>query len=153
MVDRIINTKNIKNADTVLLSVPYENSLSFMGGTEKAPKKIMHCLDNNLELFDIDLLCEPVKKKKTANKEVPHLKKLAAEKALRKISSEYGKLFNKGKFVIMLGGEHTISFAALKAISRIENPKEVTILQIDAHQDLRDDNGDYSQNRQKFAHS
>jgi len=53
----------------------------------------------------------------------------------------------------MLGGEHTVSFGALEAIAKKENPKDITILQIDAHQDLRDNNSDYDKNYDKFAHS
>jgi len=153
MIDRVVNTKNIKKSDVVLLSVPFENSVSFMGGTSKGPKKIIHCLNNNLELFDVNLHCEPAKILKTAHKEIFGLKKLTPEKVLKKINSEYKKLFNDGNFMIMLGGEHTVSFGALEAISKKENPKDITILQIDAHQDLRDNNSDYSENHEKFAHS
>lgn len=153
MIDRIINTKNTKIADVILMSVPYENSVSFMGGTANGPKKIVGCLDNNLELFDVELHCEPAKKLKTVHKEISGLKKLIPEKALKKISSEYQNLFNDDKFIIMLGGEHTVSFGALEAISKKENPKDITILQIDAHQDLRGDNCDYNEKCEKFAHS
>lgn len=153
MVDRIVNTKNSKEANVVILSAPYEHSVSFRGGTSKAPKKILDCLNNNLELFDIDLKCEPAKQLKTAYQEVSDIKELAPEKALEKISLEYKNLFENKKFVIMLGGEHTVSYGALKAISQKENPKDITILQIDAHQDLRDDNSDYEESHEKFAHS
>ena len=153
MIDRIVNTKNMKEANVVLLSAPYENGVSFMGGTSKAPKKILNCLNNNLELFDVELRCEPAKIIKTVHKEILNLKKLIPEKAVKKISSEYHKLLNNGKFMIMLGGEHTVSLGALEAISKKENPKDITILQIDAHQDLRDDNSDYSNNHNKYAHS
>jgi len=153
MVDRIINTKNIKEVDAVILSVPFEGSVSFMGGTSHAPEKIINCLDKNLELFDIELYCEPAKKIKTAHKEIFNLEKITGEIATKKISSEYQKLLNDNKFVIMLGGEHTVSFGALEAISKKENPKDITILQIDAHQDLRDDSCDYDEKCDKFAHS
>jgi len=153
MIDRIINTKNIKDADVVILSAPYEHSVSFMGGTAQGPKKIINCLDNNLELFDVELHCEPAKKIKTAHIKITELNKLIPEKAAKKINSEYQKLLNDNKFVIMLGGEHTVSFGALEAISKKENPKDITILQIDAHQDLRDDSCDYDKKCDKFAHS
>ena len=153
MIDKIINTKNIEKTDTVLLSAPYEHSVSFMGGTANGPKKIIDCLDNNLELFDRELHCEPAKKLKTAHKEILGLKKLIPEEAVKKISFEYQKLFNNQKFTIVLGGEHTVSLGALEAISKKENPKEITILQIDAHQDLRDDSCDYDKKCDKFAHS
>ncbi len=153
MTDKIINTKNIKEAEVVILSAPYENGVSFMRGASLAPKKIVACLNNNLELFDIKLHCEPAKMIKTAHKEIFGLKKLIGNMAVKKISSEYQKLLNSKKFMIMLGGEHTVSLGALLAISKKENPKNVTILQIDAHQDLRNDNSDYSHNHNKYAHS
>ena len=153
MIDRIVNTKNMREANVVLLSAPYENGVSFMGGTSKAPKKILNCLNSNLELFDVELHCEPAKILKTVHKEISNLKKLAPSMAVKKISSEYHKLLNNGKFVIMLGGEHTVSFGALEAISKKENPSDITILQIDAHQDLRSDSSDYSEKKEKFAHS
>ena len=153
MVDRIVNTKDIKKADVVILSAPYEGGVSFMGGTSKAPEKILHCLDNNLELYNVDFHCEPAKIIKTAHREVSGLKKLVPEKAVKKIIAEYQKLYNSKKLVLMLGGEHTVSVGALEAISKKENPKDITILQIDAHQDLRDNNGDYSEKKDKYAHS
>ncbi|MCM2339201.1 MAG: agmatinase [Burkholderiales bacterium] len=153
MIDRIINTKNTKDAEVVILNAPYEHSVSFGGGTIKGPQKIIECLDNYLELFDTELKCEPAKKIKTAKKEITGLKNINGEKASKKISTEYQKLFNDDKFIIMLGGEHTVSYGALEAISKKENPKDITILQIDAHQDLRNDSGDYSEKKDKFAHS
>lgn len=153
MIDEIINTKNTKEADVVILSAPYEHSVSFMGGTRKAPQKIINCLNNNLELFDVELHCEPAKKIKTAYKKIIGLEKLIPKKAVKKISSVYLDLFNNKKFILMLGGEHSVSFGAFKAISEKENPKDITILQIDAHQDLRDDDSDYNENKDKFAHS
>ncbi|MFA5095145.1 MAG: agmatinase [Candidatus Paceibacterota bacterium] len=153
MIDKVVNTKNIEEADAVILSAPYENSVSFMGGTSKAPKEILDCLNSNLELFDVELHCEPAKILKTAHREISDMEKLVPEKAVQKISFEYRELFNSGKFMIMLGGEHTVSVGAMEAISKKENPKEITVLQIDAHQDLRDDNSDYSEEHERFAHS
>ncbi|MEI6280664.1 MAG: agmatinase [bacterium] len=153
MIDTVINTKDTKEADAIIMSAPYEGGVSFKGGTSKAPKEIVHCLNNNLELFDVELHCEPAKNIRTAHKEIIGLKSLSPEQAVKKISIEYQKLFNDNKFMIMLGGEHTVSFGALEAISKKENPKDITILQIDAHQDLRNDNSDYSDKHEKFAHS
>lgn len=153
MIDRIINTEKVEDADVVLFSVPYENGISFMGGTAKAPEKIIDCLDNYLELFDVDLLCEPAKLLKTTHQEITGLEKFIPEEVMEKISSVYQKFIDLKKFTILLGGAHTVSFGALKAISKKGNPKDITILQIDAHQDLRDDNCDYDEKCEKFAHS
>lgn len=153
MIDTFINEKDIKKADAVMLSASYEKGISFMGGTVEAPRKILNCLNNTLELFDVDLLCEPAKKIKTAHKEISGLKKLKPKKAIEKIKIEYEKLFDDKKFIIMLGGEHTVSLGAFNAISKKEKSKDITILQIDAHQDLRDDDSDYSNNPSKYTHS
>ncbi|MDP2789318.1 MAG: agmatinase [bacterium] len=153
MIDQVINTKDPKKADVVILSAPYEGGVSFMGGTAKAPKKILDCLNNNLELFSIKFLCEPAKKIKTAHLEIAGLRKLSPEKAWKKISTEYKKVLDNKKFPILLGGEHTVSLGALDALSKTETPNTVTILHIDAHQDLRDNNSDYSNKVSKYAHS
>jgi len=153
MLDTVVNTKDVKKADAVLLSVPYEESVSFMGGTVNAPKKILNCLNKNLELFDINFLCEPAKKVKTAHKEIAGIRKLAPEKMIKKVNAFYEKLLDDGKFTIILGGEHTVTLGALKTIAKKEKPENVTIVQIDAHQDLRDDNSDYSKKVSKYAHS
>ena len=153
MVDKIINTKDYKRAQTVIISAPYERGVSFMGGTSRGPQKIVEALDNNLEIFNKDLLCEPANYINTAHIEIKEISKMSAQKAIGKISSVYQKVFEKGRFPILLGGEHTVSLGAIKAIAKKLNPKNITIVQIDAHQDLRDDNSDYSKQKNKYAHS
>ena len=153
MIDRIINTKNTKGADVIILGAPYEGSVSFGSGTEEGPKKIIECLDNYLELFDIDLKCEPAKKIKTAYLEIKNLQKLNTQKAIKKIKEEYVENVRNKKLGVLLGGEHSISLGALQAVAEKEDAKKITIVQIDAHQDLRDDNSDYEEKVDKFAHS
>jgi agmatinase len=151
MTDQVVNTKDIRKADAVFLSAPYEGSVSFGVGTAQAPEKILHCLNNNLELFDINFLCEPARKIKTGAVKISGLERLSPLEAVKKVSEEYNKL--SGKFVIMLGGEHTVSLGALDAIAKKGNSSDVTIFQIDAHQDLRDDTSDYSESPSRYAHS
>lgn len=155
MIESFINTKNVKDAETVILSAPYEKSVSIMGGTGKAPKKIVNCLNNYIDLFDSNLHCEPFRKIKTAHKEVSGIEKLSPEKAYKAISAEYKKLFDEGKFVVLLGGEHSVSLGAFDAIAQKMNPKDVTVIQIDAHHDLRNDDSDQinHNNPTKYAHS
>ena len=50
-----------------------------------------------------------------------------------------------GKFIFTLGGEHSVSIAPFHVISE-KRPEEITVLQIDAHADLRNDDSDYSDN-------
>ena len=53
----------------------------------------------------------------------------------------------------MLGGEHSVSIGYFQALAKKYNPKDVTILQIDAHCDLRNDDSDYSDDPTNYAHS
>lgn len=151
MIDSVVNTKNIEEADAVILSAPYEGSVSFMRGTAKAPQKILDCLNNKVELFDINFLCEPAKKIKTASVAINSLEKLLPHEVIEKINEECQKL--RDKFVIMLGGEHTVSLGTLGTIVKKGKASDVTILHIDAHQDLRDDTGDYDEVPKRIAHS
>lgn len=153
MIDRIINTKNLGEADTVILSAPSEASVSFGHGTAKGPEKVIECLDQNLELWNIKYECEPGKILKTAHVEIGGLKDSPSAEAIEKIIESYDGAYDGKKFVVLLGGEHTVSLGALQAIAEKENPKEVTILHIDAHQDLRDTNADYDESANPLAHS
>lgn len=59
-----------------------------------------------------------------------------------------------GKFLILLGGEHSISNGPWQAMAKHEDAKNITILQIDAHLDLRDSDADYNDEPHgKYAHS
>ncbi len=57
-------------------------------------------------------------------------------------------------FTILLGGTHAISIGALRAHAARGRPDEVTIVQIDAHLDMRDDDSDYNdRDPSRYAHS
>ena len=51
---------------------------------------------------------------------------------------------DEDRFFVLLGGVHSVTIPALNALRRKHDPKVVTVLQIDAHFDLRDDDSDYS---------
>ena len=153
MTDSIFNTKNTNDADVVIISAPYEKTASSRKGTRNGPKQVMKMLHSKLELFDRTYKQEPSKKIKIGEKNLGNINTLTPEKAVQKIKTEYRKLIAKNKFVFLLGGEHTVSLGALRALREKVNPKNVTILQIDAHCDLRDDDGDYNAKPNKLAHS
>ncbi|MEW6702715.1 MAG: agmatinase, partial [Bacteroidota bacterium] len=64
-----------------------------------------------------------------------NFEKLPVEKSLDKIYKEVATHINAGKFVVTLGGEHSLSTAPIKA--HHERYPNLSILQIDAHSDLR----------------
>ncbi len=153
MAQSIINEKNIKNADVVIVSAPYEKTASSHKGTAKGPKAVIGQLSKQIEFFDRKLKKEPVDFIKIAHKDLGNLDKLSPEKVYKKISDECEKIVNQDKFIFLLGGEHSVSAGFVNALSKKYNPKDVTILQIDAHCDFRNDDGDYSDKPTKYAHS
>lgn len=153
MIDQIINTENVKDADIVVLSAGYEGGVSFGHGTAKGPEKIIECLNQTLELWNPKYNCEPAKILKTAHANIEGLEGSPSAEAIEKIIEQYDSVWDSKKFTILLGGEHTVSLGALQAIAEREDPKEITILHIDAHQDLRDTNADYDESANPLAHS
>ncbi|OGI60980.1 agmatinase [Candidatus Nomurabacteria bacterium RIFCSPHIGHO2_01_FULL_37_25] len=153
MTDSIFSAKNINEADVVVVQAGYEKTTSSRKGTKNGPKAIIKMMDSKLELFDRKYNIEPCSKIKIAQKDLGNISSLSPEKALLKITTECGKILDKNKFVFLLGGEHSVSLGLLQALSKKKNPKEVTILHIDAHCDLRDTDADYNDNHTNLAHS
>lgn len=153
MIDSIINTKNINEADVVLVSALYEKTASSRKGTINGPAKVVACLRNQIEFFDRKFKVSVNDFIKTAHLDLGNLKNLSPEDTLKKIKNNCSELMEKNKFVFLLGGEHSVSIGYFQALAKKYNPKDVTILQLDAHCDLRSDDSDYSKNSSALAHS
>lgn len=153
MIDTILNTKKVEDADAVMLSVAYEKTASSRKGTALGPKAVLQILDSKLELFDRTLKMEPSSKIKIASKDLGNISSQSPAQVLKKITDECGKILDKNKFIFLLGGEHSVSLGLFQALAKKMNPKDTTILQIDAHCDLRNDDSDYSAKPSQYAHS
>lgn len=152
-VDTIINSKE-KDADVVIIGAAYEKTASSRKGTATGPKAIISLLDAKLELFDRKTKNQPSDFIKIAYKDLGNLEKFSPESALAKIKAECKKVVDAGKFPFLLGGEHSVSLGLFQALDGKINPKDTTILQIDAHCDLRNDDSDYTaHNPSNLAHS
>ena len=152
MTQSIINTKNSDNADAHIISAPYDKTASFHKGTADGPKKVIECLDNQIEFLDKRFKVESTEILKVAHTEIPGLAKMSPELAHKAVVKACDT--SKAPLIFLLGGEHSMSFGALSSLSKKHNPKDVTIFQIDAHCDLREDNSDYSdKDITPYAHS
>jgi agmatinase len=124
-----------ERARVALLPVPYESSTSYMGGTRYGPEAIL-LASRHVELYDHELDSEP---HLVGIHTYPSLELTAAgpEAALADLRSAYAEVCARGQFVIMLGGEHTITqVPVLYWADQLED--ELSVLQFDAHADLRD---------------
>lgn len=154
MIDSIINCKNLKEADAIIFGAGYDKTSSFGAGAKNGPKEIIKCLDRQIEFFEKYTQTEPANLFKISYKDFGDLNKLSPKIVVEKIVNEYKKHIVAEKFAMMIGGNHSVSIGSLMFFSKQYNPKDVTILQIDAHLDLRADDSDYNdKSASEYAHS
>lgn len=126
-------------AAAVILPVPYETTVSYGGGTGNGPEAIIEA-SRYLELYDQELDCEP-SAVGIATLPALALSGAGGEVALGELRRAYDALLaaSPGKFVIALGGEHSLSSAPILAwADRLaQEGRRLTVLQFDAHTDLR----------------
>lgn len=132
---------NYENSEIIILSVPYEHTVSYGGGTAKGPEAILkasHYVEFYDDEFDRELCFEKgISTLESLQFDNVNGKKLKDKEALDYIADNVRALLNDNKFVITLGGEHTISSAPIKA--HFEKYPNMSVLQFDAHSDLREE--------------
>lgn len=136
---------NYKDSQIVVVSAPLEKTVSYGKGTARGPKEILNA-SHYVEFFDEELNSELCFERGICTLPELKLSKLLISKSIEKIYKEVAKHIDAGKFVVTLGGEHSLSVAPIKAHhERFEN---LSILQIDAHSDLRE-----SYEGSKYSHA
>lgn len=123
------------DAGVLILPVPYETTVSYMGGTRNGPRGIIHA-SRYVELYDHELDAEPWGIGVHTLPEL-HLTGAGPEQALAQLRAAMDALVATGKFVIMLGGEHSITAPPVQAHVAMRRGRRVSVLQLDAHSDLR----------------
>ncbi|MCP5064797.1 MAG: agmatinase [Ignavibacteriae bacterium] len=134
-----------ENSEIVILLAPLEKTVSYGKGAKHGPKEILKA-SHYVEFFDEELKTEICFEKGICTLEEIKFGKLSVKKAVDKIFVEVNKQIEANKFVVTLGGEHSLSSASIKA--HFENYNNLSILQIDAHSDLRD-----SYEGSKYSHA
>jgi agmatinase len=130
---------DFERARAVIMPVPYEATTSFGGGTGTGPAAIVEA-SRYIELYDQELDAEPYE---VGVATLPALSLTGAgpQQALQELRAAYDAVLDAGpdKFVIMLGGEHSISSAPILSwADRLEQDgRRLSVLQVDAHTDLR----------------
>jgi agmatinase len=116
----------------VILPVPYDETSTWMKGADKGPDAILEA-SVNLEFYDIETRSEA--HLKGINTVSPVLEKGTPGKLVDAVHDRVLLLLTEEKFPVIVGGNHTVSIGAIKAFS--ERYKDLSVLQLDAHADLR----------------
>jgi agmatinase len=118
----------------VIIPIPYEKTTSYVKGTINGPDAIIKA-SQNMELYDEELEVE------IADIGICTMDKLDIqdnpEIMVGAVHDKVKNIFDDGKFPLIIGGEHSITAGCIKAASL--HHSDLSVLQIDAHADLRDE--------------
>lgn len=132
-----LGIKNIplKKADVVIVPFGLEKTTTFGKGTAMGPQRIIE-VSPNLEYFDEELGKDVHKFINISTLKEPRIKNdhQIAISQLEKITDEIYKL---GKFPLIFGGEHSLTLGPVR--SALKKFPNLSVLQFDAHADLRDE--------------
>ena len=127
-------TTDFDNARVVILPVPLDRTTSYVPGTRTGPHEIL-VASSHMELWDeetgtdvhsIGIFTLP-------EMEFPFATMDEVMREIRRVATE---LVTRGKFPVVLGGEHSITAPVVAAMA--SRYPELSVLQIDAHADLRE---------------
>lgn len=124
----------LESARILILPVSYEGTVSYGTGTGAGAMAIVDA-SRNMELYEEETDSEVYK---LGIHTLPEFTPRATPEAMMQDLYGYSKdLLELDKFLCMLGGEHSISAPVIKA--HYEKYENLSVLQIDAHADLRDE--------------
>ncbi|HEX8846124.1 MAG TPA: agmatinase [Pyrinomonadaceae bacterium] len=124
---------SFERARVVVWPVSYEGTVSYGTGTGRGAEAVINA-SRNMELYDEETDAEVYKLGIHTVAESPSLD--PPERMMASLYQHASDLVATGKFITMIGGEHSVSAPVIRA--HAERYDNLSVLQIDAHADLRD---------------
>ena len=123
----------LENSKVMLVTVPYDRTSTWGKGADKGPELFLDASEN-MELYDIETATEPYLEGVYLAGEVtedssPEAMTEAVYQKTKEMLQYEDKLFT------LFGGEHSVSIGSIRAVG--EKYENLTVLQLDAHTDLR----------------
>lgn len=125
---------NYKTAEIAILPVPYDGTSTWIKGADKGPEALLDA-SYNLEFYDIETDYEVYKRGIATLPPVEE--KTSPERMSDEVEKRMTQILADKKFPVLIGGEHSVSIGAFRAICKQYG--DVSILQLDAHSDMRDE--------------
>lgn len=121
-----------ENAEVVIIPVPYDGTSTYGKGADKGFEAMMDAAEN-MELYDIETGTEVYKKGIYV---APAVKEDSSPEAMcDEVEKVVDAVLKWDKLTALFGGEHSISIGAIRSFKK--KYQGLSVLQLDAHSDLR----------------
>ncbi|MBN2466564.1 MAG: agmatinase [Deltaproteobacteria bacterium] len=125
---------NLEKARIVIVPVPYDETSTWIKGADKGPAAIFEA-SANLEYYDLETGFEVCRLGIATEAFITE--KSSPEAMVAAVQREVAARIRKEQFPVVIGGEHSVSIGAVAA--HVENVNDLTVVQLDAHSDLREE--------------
>jgi agmatinase len=123
-----------EKARVVVIPAPYDATTSYVTGSRRGPEAII-AASMNMEQYDEELRSETFRVGIHTQDQLEPVVS-SPEAMVAAIGEAVGEVLDAKKFPVLLGGEHSVTAGAFKALDK--RTDDLTILHFDAHADLRD---------------
>jgi agmatinase len=123
-----------KRARVAVLPIPFEQTVSYGKGTSRGPAAILEA-SAYVEFYDEETGRDVMRDAGIATLK-PFRTNRRGKGAVDAIRSRASGIISSGKFLLSIGGEHTITQGLVRA--HLAKHPDLSVLQIDAHSDLRE---------------
>jgi agmatinase len=123
-----------ENAGIVIIPVAYDGTSTWMKGADEGPNAIIEA-SANMELYDIETDSEVYKKGIFTENAIAG--DMSTTEMIEAVNEAVEYYLEKDKFAVVIGGEHSVSIGSIRA--HAERHANLTVLQLDAHADLREE--------------
>ncbi len=123
-----------ENSQIVIVPAPYDGTSTWLKGADKGPQAIIDA-SAHMELYDIETDSQVFLHGIYTDKPVERVD--SPEEMSAAVQKAVSAWIQKGKFPVLIGGEHSVSIGSIRAQAKFHD--RLTVLQLDAHTDLRDE--------------
>lgn len=116
-----------------ILPVPYDGTSTWIKGADRGPEALLDA-SYNLEFYDIETNSEVFRHGICTL--LPVNENATPDRMAQAVEHRMDCILDDGKFPVVIGGEHSVSVGAVRSMAR--HYPDLTVLQFDAHSDMRD---------------
>lgn len=124
----------LDQSNIFIIPVAYDGTSTWIKGADKGPQAMLEA-SANMELYDIETDSEVYNH--GIFTESPIAGDITTREMIQAVSDAVKYCIDENKLPVVLGGEHSVSIGAIKTMAA--NYENLTVLQLDAHADLRDE--------------